>query len=249
MEMSLIHQNAGDCIARLLTKAITPAKPFFYRKEGDHMQFTNSIASENENENDDDAISFMLLPALFSIEPIPPELDVEPLQIIDYRNPDVTSLDKISSVDLETMAIMDVPRRLRERAVGQDSANENFMDQPSYWKKIVEFMDQRTPAFIQKVRDEISRRYVILTFPYNPQLERQFFEAMEQCRLSGALTNLQRGVNARQRRVEYHGITEFSRYKNIPFNVNRIVGKLLGPSIKSRRGRKTRKARRTYKRK
>ena len=109
------------------------------------------------------------------------------------------------------------------------------------------FLDARTPAFIQKVRDEISRRYIIMTDPHDPELERQLFKAMEQCRLTGVLTNLQKGVNARQRRVERHGLTEVSYSKNnLPPNTTGILAKFIGPKIKTRR-RKTRKTRKTRK--
>jgi hypothetical protein len=146
------------------------------------------------------------------------------------------------------MCILETPQQLRKRAIGVDRANAAVVDQPSYFKKMVEFFDQRTPAFIQNVRDELSRRYIFMTDPHSPEVQRQLFNAMEMCRISGVLPNLQKGVNARQRRVERHGLTEISRNKNTPWNVTRSIAKFLGPNIKTRRGRKTRKARRTRKR-
>ena len=144
--------------------------------------------------------------------------------------------------------------RDRDRAVAIPERLRNHpehlgeMDQPSYWKKRVEFLDQRTPEFIQKVRDEISRRYIVMTDPHSPEVQRQLFKAMEMCRMSGVLPNLQKGVNARQRRVELHGLTEISRNKNTPWNVTRSIAKFVGKPNKTRRGRKSRKVRRTRKR-
>ena len=246
VEMSLIHQNAGECIARILTKTLNPDKPLIYHTGGDHMSFTNRFDGDGEDE--DGEITFMILPAMYSVEAIPPDYEVESLQRIDYRNPNITSLNRINSLDLESMSMMEVPQRWRDRGVGEDSANTHFSEQPSYWRKMIEFLDRRTPVFIQKVRDEISRRYIVLTTPYNNSYERLFFEALEKCRMSGVLPNLQKGLNARQRRVERHGLTEISRNKNTPWNVTRSIAKFVGPNMKARRGRKTLKARRTRKR-
>ena len=239
---SLISQSAGDCIARLLTKAMSPAKPFIYDKGGNQMVFTTEIEDAPENVNDK---SITIVNSEYSVEDIPPELGLEPLYRIDYRDPDVESLKDINTLNLEGMSMMEVPQRWRDRGVGEDRANENLEDQPSYWRRRLAFLDARTPAFIQKVRDELSRRYIVMTDPHDPELERQLFKAMEECRLSGVLTNLQKGVNARQRRVEQHGVSELAAFKKLPSNMtSRVLRKLVGPTIKNRKKRKARKTRR-----
>jgi hypothetical protein len=85
-----------------------------------------------------------------------------------------------------------------------------------------------------------------MTTPEDPEFKRQFLKALEMCRMSGVLPNLQKGINARQRRIERHGLTEISRNKNAPWNVTRVVGKFVGPNIKTRKRkrRQTRKTRR-----
>ena len=247
---SSMHQTAGDCIANLLTSSLRPARPFIYHATGDSMTFTTEV----ENNNTDDDISITITNSEYSVEEIPPELGIEPLQRIDYRHPNVTSLNRINSIDLEMMAMVDIPQVWRDRAVAIPERFRNRpdllgeKDQPAYFKKRVEFLDQRTPAFIQKVRDEISRRYIVMTDPHSPEVQRQLFQALEQCRMSGVLPNLQKGVNARQRRVERHGLTEISRNKNVPWNVTRSIAKFVGKPNKTRRGRKSRKTRRARKR-
>jgi len=249
-EMSRIPEHAGNCIANLLTSSLSPARPFIYYDTGDSMIFTTEV----ENNNTDDDISITIVNSEYSVEEIAPELGIDSLKRIDYREPDVTSLNRINSVDLTHMATVDIPQRLRDRALAIPQRLRNRpellgeKDQPAYFKKIVEFLDQRTPAFIQKVRDEISRRYIVMTDPHSPEVQRQFFQALEQCRMSGVLPNLQKGVNARQRRVELHGLTEISRNKNTPWNVTRSIAKFVGKPNKTRRGRKSRKTRRTRKR-
>lgn len=244
VDFSTIYQKAGDCIANLLTSSLRPARPFVFIKGGDYMAFTTEV----ENNNTDDDMSITIVNSEYSVEDIPPELGIDSLQRIDYREPDVTSLNRINILDLTDMATVDIPQRWRDRGIGVDRANAHFMDKPSYWRKMVEFLDQRTPAFIQKVRDEISRRYIVMTDPHSPEVQRQLFQALEQCRMSGVLPNLQKGVNARQRRVELHGLTEISRNKNTPWNVTRSIAKFVGKPNKTRRGRKSRKVRRTRKR-
>jgi hypothetical protein len=256
---SSMHQTAGDCIANLLTSSLRPARPFIYHDAaGDSMIFTTEVENNNtDNDTDDDTdddISITILNSEYSIEEIPPELGIESLQHIDYRDPNITSLNRINSRDLEIMAMVDIPQVWRDRAVAIPERLRNHpehigeKDQPSYWKKRIEFLDQRTPAFIQKVRDEISRRYIVMTDPHSPEVQRQLFQAMETCRMSGVLPNLQKGVNARQRRVELHGLTEISRNKNTPWNITRSIAKFVGKPNKTRRGRKSRKVRRTRKR-
>lgn len=233
-DFNTMYQNVGDCIARQLTKALKPARQFIYNKGEDYMAFTTEI----EDDARDDDMSITIVNSEKSLS----------LQIIDYRHPAVESLKDINSLDLVDMCILETPQEWRKRAIGADRANAAFVDQPSYFKKKVEFFDQRTPTFIQNVRDEISRRYIFMTTPEDPEFKRQFLKALEMCRISGVLPNLQKGVNARQRRVERHGITEISRNKNTPWNVTRRIAKFVGPNIKTRRGRKTSKARRTRKR-
>jgi hypothetical protein len=80
-----------------------------------------------------------------------------------------------------------------------------------------------------------------MTGPHDPELERQFLKALEACRLSLVLTNLEKAVNARQRRVERHGLTEVSHFKGLPLNMTWELKTFLD---KTKIPRKTQKARR-----
>jgi len=241
-DFNTMPYDVGHCISIQLTKALKPARQFFYNREYDQMIFTTEL----EDDDRDDDMSITIVNSEYSVINSPPELGLQPLRRIDYRHPDVTSLKDINSLDLVNLCILETPQRWRERAIGVDRVNAAVVDQPSYIKKKVEFFDQRTPAFIQNVRDEISRRYIFMTTPEDPEFKRQFLKALEMCRISGVLPNLQKGINARQRRIERHGLTEISRNKNIPWNATRIVGKFVGPNIKTRKRkrRQTRKTRR-----
>jgi hypothetical protein len=251
MEMSLIPQNVGDCIAGLLTNAMSPTKPFIYYKGGNQMVFTTEIEDGTENVNDK---SITIVLSEYSIEDISPELGIEPLRRIDYSNPDVESVKDINSMDLYAISMTEVPQQWRNRGDGEDIANENFEDQPSYWRLRVAFLDQRTPAFIQKVRDELSRRYIIMTDPHNPELKNKFLEALILCPLmSRGLANFstltQKRVKPRQRRVERNRSTKVSYSKKIPANSTKILAKFIRPNIKTRKRkhRQTRKTRRGHK--
>ena len=240
-DLTSLHQTAGDCIARLLTKAVSPAKPFMYHRGADQTIFTTEIEDAPENINDK---SITITPSEYSVEDIPEELGIEPLQRIDYRHPNVVFLNKINISDLKKLAMMDIPQQWRILAAQEDHNNPRRR-QPSEWRQMLMFLDARTPAFIQKVRDEISRRYIIMTQPEDPELKSQLFKAMEECRLAGVLTNLQKGVNARQRRVEQHGVSELAAFKQLPSNMtSRVLRKFVGPTIKHRKKRKARKTRR-----
>jgi len=240
-DFNTMYQNVGDCIARQLTKAVNPARPFIYHRGGDTMVFT----TETEDDDRDDDMSITIVNSEYSVEDIPPESGLEPLFRFDYRHPAVESLKDINSLDLVDMCMLEIPQQWRKRAIGVDRANAALADQPSYFKKRVEFLEQRTPAFIQNVRDELSRRYIFMTTPEDPEFKRQFLKALEQCRLAGVLTNLQKGVNARQRRVEQHGVSELAAFKQLPSNMtSRVLRKLVGPTIKHRKKRKARKTRR-----
>ena len=134
---SSMYQTAGDCIANLLTSSLRPARPFIYHATGDSMTFTTEV----ENDVTDDDISITILNSEYSVEEIPPELGIESLQHIDYRDPNVTSLNRINSRDLEVMAMVDVPQVWRDRAVAIPERLRNHpelideTDQPFYWKK------------------------------------------------------------------------------------------------------------------
>ena len=241
-DFNTIYQNAGDCIARQLTKAVNPARPFIYHRGGDTMVFT----TETEDDARDDDMSITIVNSEYSVEDIPPESGLEPLFRFDYRHPAVESLKDINSLDLVDMCMLEIPQEWRKRAIGVDRANAALADQPSYFKKMVEFLEQRTPAFIQNVRDELSRRYIFMTTPEDPEFQRQFLKALEMCRISGVLPNLQKGINARQRRVERRGLTEMSHFKALPLNMTWELKTFLD---KTKIPRKTKKARRTKLRK
>ena len=255
MGTSLISQSAGDCIARLLTKAMSPAKPFIYDKGGNQMVFTTEIEDAPENVNDK---SITIVNSEYSVEDIPPELGFEPLYRIDYRDPDVGPLKDINTLDLDKMSMMEVPQQWRDRGVGEDRANENLEYQPSYWRRRVAFLDARTPAFIQKVRDELGRRYIIMTDPHDPELKNKFLEALTICPMTNLSGLMQKGVNppprpmanlsglmqkrlnARQRRVKRRVLTKVSHSQK------KLSPNSTEPRIKTRRRkrRQTRKTRR-----
>jgi hypothetical protein len=172
-----------------------------------------------------------------------PEFANDELDEIDFRYPSTwQELENITSEYLSLITRTEIPVTWKLHSQLPELPDyADFIQQPSYWKKAVEFMEKRTPAFIQKVRDELSRRYIFTTGTQDPELERQFLKALEACRLSLVLMNLEKAVNQRQRRVEQHGLAETSHFKGLPLNMTWELKTFLD---KTKIPRKTKKARR-----
>jgi hypothetical protein len=225
VEPSVIAQKVGDCIARKLTELQNSEDLWIYKlTERRYMRFTN--ASDTKG-----------------IWVLMPEFANDELDQIDFRDPTSWQhLENITSEYLSLITSTEIPVTWKLHSQLPELPDyANFIQQPSYWKKAVEFMEKRTPAFIQKVRDELSRRYIFMTGPQDPELERQFLKALESCRLSLVLTNLEKVVNVRQRRIERHGLTEVSHFKGLPPNMTWELKTFLD---KTKIPRKTQKARR-----
>jgi hypothetical protein len=141
------RQSAADCLERLLERE------FGYRWQydsggGRFGQFWTEYESVYNNDRDIKIRfrlakhSFVSLPRWTFTGPIPP-------------------LDTLNSLTLIDLAKPDVDYYYRDIALKDDEEFDGrpIYEKPSYYKRMIEFMEARTPEFIQQVRAELARRY------------------------------------------------------------------------------------------
>ena len=76
-------------------------------------------------------------------------------------NGPIPPLNSISSQTLVDLAKPDVDHYYRSVALKDDADYERYSEfmKPSYYRRMIAFMDDRTPEFVQQVRAELARRY------------------------------------------------------------------------------------------
>ena len=141
------RQSAADCLERLLEREF--GSRWQYDSGGGMVGRPWTEYESVYNNNGDIRIRFRVskhsvlnLPRWTFNGPIPP-------------------LDQISSLTLVDLAKPDVDHYYRDVALKDDAEFHEYPEymKPSYYQRLIEFMDARTPEFIKQVREELARRY------------------------------------------------------------------------------------------